>query len=168
MAAADTTAAFRAAVERADIEGTVATVTPDVIVNSPITDLSRFEGVDEFRALLEHVYVTITDIRYTDDVGDETIRALFYTGRVGGVHVDEATKVRLNDDGLIEEIWLYFRPLPGLVAVTAGLGIQLGRRQGRLNGVLMTLLLRALPAVMRLGDRVAIPLAGLPSRPKRR
>ena len=168
MAAADTTAAFRAAVERADVEGTVATVAPDVIVNSPITDLSRFEGVEEFRALLEHVFVVITDIRYTDDVGDETTRALFYTARAGRTHIDEATKVRLNADGLIEEIWLYFRPLPGLVAVTAGLGIRLGRRQGLVNGVLMTLLLRALPAIMRLGDRAAIPLAGLPSRPKRR
>lgn len=162
-----TTAAFRAAVERGDLDGVLAACAPDVVVHSPITDLSRFEGHAELRTLLEDVLVAIREIRYTQDVGDDEWRALFYTARVGGVHVDEATRVRLGRDGRIAELWLYFRPLPGLAALTAALGVRLARRQGRMNTVLAIVLVKPLAVLLRLGDRIAVRLVGLPSRPRR-
>ena len=61
----------------------------------------------------------IDGINFTDDVGDAHTRALFYTATVRGVEVEEATRVRLDDQARVTEITLWFRPLPGLTALMA-------------------------------------------------
>lgn len=130
------------------------TLSPDVVVNSPITDRVVFRGPDEVRELLRSVFVTISDIRYFADVGDEHTRALFYRANVNGEPLEEATRIELNDQGQIREITLFFRPLPGLATLTAALAPRLARKHGRLRSLIARVLVGPLGFATRLGDRL--------------
>ncbi len=155
-----TTARFRQAAEAHDIEGVIETLAPDVVLHSPITDRVLFAGHDEVRELLRSVFVTIDDIRYFVDVGNARTRALFYRASVNGQPLEEATRVELDDQGLIQEITLFFRPLPGLTTVAAALGPRLAHsRHGRFRASIARLFLGPLGLVTRVGDRLAPWLA---------
>lgn len=156
--AAATTARWRAAVEAGDPDAWSRTLAPDVVLNSPITAATTFRGVDECRELLREVLQVIDGIAFTDDVGDARTRALFYTATIRGVQVEEATRVRLDDDARVTEITLWFRPLPGLTALMAGLGPRLARRQSRPKAAAAALMTRPLAAMTKSGDRIAVRL----------
>jgi SnoaL-like domain len=154
------TARFRAAAEAGDVDGVMATLAPDVVLHSPITDRVAFHGHAEVRELLDSVFVTILDIRYFADVGDGRTRALFYRARVGSTPLEEATRLELDDAGMIREITLFFRPLPGLATLTSALGPRVAaRRHGPLRGLLARLLLAPLGPLLRAGDRLVRWLA---------
>ena len=152
--AAATTARLRAAVEAGDVDRLMQAFAPDVVLHSPLTDSLTFDGADAVRGLMPHVLAVVRDIRYTDDVGDEQTRALFYTARIAGVEVEEATRVRLTDDAKIVDITLWFRPLPGLTALMAALGPRLAETPGRRSAV--KAMTAPLAAMTRHGDRVAV------------
>jgi hypothetical protein len=154
--AAATTARWRAAIEASDVDAFCATLAPGCVLRSPITDATRFDGVEQIRALMPHVLAVVDDIRYTDDVGDERTRALFYTARIAGVDVTEATRVRLDDDALVTDITLWFRPMPGLAALMAELGPRLADTRAKAAAV--RAMTAPLAAITRTGDRVAVKL----------
>jgi hypothetical protein len=156
--AAATTARWRAAVEAGDADAWAQTLAPDVVLNSPITTSTTFNGVEDCKELLRHVLQVIDGIAFTDDVGDATTRALFYTASVRGVQVEEATRVRLDDQARVTEITLWFRPLPGLTALMAALGPRLARRNGRSKAAATALMTRPLAAMTKSGDKVAVRL----------
>jgi SnoaL-like domain len=152
--AAETTARYSAAAEANDIDGVLATMAPDVTLHSPITERVTFNGRDEMRELLAVAFETISDIRYFEDIGDARTRVLFFRGMVGRQPVEEAARLTLNDDGLITELTLFFRPLPGLTALAAKLGPRItARRHGAVRARLGRLLLAPIAALTRIGDR---------------
>jgi hypothetical protein len=153
-AAAATTARYRAAAEAHDIDGVLATMTPDVVLHSPITEKVSFNGQEEMRELLEAVFETISDIRYFADIGDERNRALFFRGMIGRQPLEEAVRMTLTEDARIAELTLFFRPLPGLATLAAELGPRVTeRRHGPGRARLARLLLAPLGAITRIGDR---------------
>jgi hypothetical protein len=154
--AAATSARWRAAAEAHDVDGVLATFAPNVVMHSPITSSTRFDGIEEIRALLPHVFTVVEDIHYTDDVGDERTRACFYTARIRGVQVEEATRLRLDDDARITEATLWFRPLPGLTALTAALAPLLADTPAKRRAV--KALTAPMAAASRVGDKVAVKL----------
>ena len=156
--AAATTARFRAAIETGDVDGFMETLAPHAIVHSPITDGFVFEGLDEIRELMPHVLAVVDDIAYTDDVGDAYTRALFYTARIGKVDVEEATRVRLDDEARVTDITLWFRPLPGLTALVAALGPRLAARNGRAHQLAAAAMTKPMAAMARSGDKAAVKL----------
>ena len=116
-------------------------------------------GHEEMRELMECVFATIQDFDYFDEVGDERTRALFYRARVGRQPVEEATLVRFDRNAKVREITIWFRPLPGLAAVTGRLGPKLVRaRGGRLRGALAAAMMAPLAPLTRVGDRLAVRL----------
>jgi hypothetical protein len=156
--AAATTERFRATAEAGDLEGLVATLAPNAVMHSPITNGLQFDGAGEIRALLPHVFAVVEDIRYTDDVGDARTRALFYDARIGKVDVEEATRIKLDDQARITDVTLWFRPLPGLTALLAALGPRLAGRQSRSKAAAATLMTRPLAAMTKHGDKAAVRL----------
>jgi hypothetical protein len=154
--AAATTARWRAAIEAGDVDGFCATLAPDCVMLSPITDATRFDGVEQIRALMPHVLAVVNDIRYTDDIGDEKTRALFYDATIAGIPVTESTRVRLNDDAQVTEITLWFRPMPGLAALMAGLGPRLADTPAKRAAV--RAMTAPLAAMTKNGDKVAVKL----------
>jgi hypothetical protein len=106
------------------------------------------------RQLLEVVYTTLSDIRYTGDVGDERTRALFMAANIGRQPLEEAMHLTLNEDGQIAELKLFVRPLPGLATMAAALGPKItARRHGPLRALLAKLALTPLAMMTRTGER---------------
>jgi SnoaL-like domain len=158
-AASATTRRFREAAQAGDVEGLLATVAEDVVLHSPITDRVVIRGRAELRELMQEVFATIQNIHYFADVGDARTRALFDRAQVGEQALEQAVRVSLNEHHQIEEITIFFRPLPGLVSLTAGLAPRLARKRGRGRAVIARLLLAPLAAGTRGGDRLARWLA---------
>ncbi|HEX8101268.1 MAG TPA: nuclear transport factor 2 family protein [Solirubrobacteraceae bacterium] len=157
--AAATTAALRAAAEAGDARAAAATFAPDVVLHSPITASGSFRGVAQVERVLEAVFAVLADIRYSDDVGDARTRALFYTARIGGRVLQEATLVRLDDEARIAELTIFFRPLSGLTALAAALGPRLARRHGRGRAVAVAAMTGPLAFATRAGDGLVVRLA---------
>jgi SnoaL-like domain len=156
--ALETTRRYRAAVEAGDIEAFLSTLAPDVVLHSPFTPRVQFRGHEPMRTLMQAVFASIEDIRYFEDVGDSTTRALFYRAHAGRQEVEEATLVRLNAEALVTEITLWLRPLPGLTAVMARLGPALAREHGRGRAAAVTALTVPLAAATRAGEALAASL----------
>lgn len=152
--------AWRAAGERGDAQAATQCLTSDVEVISPLTAQFRFRGHNQVRDMLGAAFEVISGIRYHTEVGDGDTRALFYHGRAGREEIEEAQLLRLEHSGLIRELTLFGRPLPGLTAVMADIGPRLLRRQGRPGLARVVNLATAPLAVMtRLGERRLVPLA---------
>jgi hypothetical protein len=161
--AAATTERFRKAGEAGDVEGLLATLAPDIVLHSPITDSAAFHGIDEMRQLMTAVFETIADIEYSDDVGDDHVRYITSTGRIGRQPIEETMRIRLDDQARINDITIFVRPLPGLTAMLAGLGPKLARSRPRAAAVSATT--RPLALITRLTDKPGVRLAGLSSEP---
>jgi SnoaL-like domain len=157
--AAATTARWRTAAEVGDIEGFMATLSRQVVFHSPLTTLTDFKGHEDVRALMETVFATIDGIRYTEDVGDQSVRALVYRAEIAGQEVQEATVLRLNEEAEVVEATFWFRPLPGLMALAATLVPELARRHSRPRAMLIGLLTKPLFWLTRIGDSIGVRLA---------
>jgi SnoaL-like protein len=158
-AAGATTRRFREAAEAHDIDALLDTLAEDVVLRSPITDRVRFQGRAELGELMRSVFATVEDIHYFADVGDARTRALFDRARVGGQALEQAVRVQLNARQQIQEITIFFRPLPGLASLTAALAPRVARKRGRLRYIMARILLAPLALATRAGDRLAPWLA---------
>jgi hypothetical protein len=153
------TAALRAAAERHDADAFIAALAPDVVLRSPITMSFAFQGHAQLRPLMEDVFSVVSDIRYTADVGDDRHRVLRAEARVGGQQIVESVVVTLDDDGLVSELELFVRPMPGLVALAAALGPRLARRRGRVRAAAVRAMIGPLAVMTGRGERLAAKLA---------
>ncbi|RSM83318.1 nuclear transport factor 2 family protein [Amycolatopsis sp. WAC 01375] len=157
----DTTERYRRALETRDVELGLSAFAPDAVVRSPLTDRVRFTGHVELRPLLEVAYSHLRDVRFHTDTGDGKTRVVVYTARIGGEDVEEAAVLKLDEDGLIAEVTLFVRPLPGLVALMDAFGPDIARRNGRTFAArLLKFAAKPLLAMVRSGDKRAVPLAG--------
>ncbi|MBJ7328751.1 MAG: nuclear transport factor 2 family protein [Solirubrobacteraceae bacterium] len=154
-----TTTRLRQAAQAGDVEGFVQLLAPDVVLHSPITTRVQFRGRDELRTLMTAVFASLEDLEYFAETGDETTRALFLRARIGRQDVEEAMLVRLGDDGLVAELRVWFRPMPGLATLMAALGPKLARTtKGRMRAVLITAMTKPLVFLTRTGDAAAVKL----------
>ncbi len=160
------TETYRLAAETGDAGLAMTAFAPDAVLHSPLTSRVRFTGHAELRALIEVAYAHLTEIRFHTDVGDDRTRVVVYTARVGGEPIEEAALLRLNSTGLIEEVTLFVRTLPGLVALMDRFGPDIARRNGRRWAArVLSVLTKPLLAMVRSGDRYAVPLVSPPARP---
>ncbi|MEV0151043.1 MULTISPECIES: nuclear transport factor 2 family protein [unclassified Nonomuraea] len=155
--------AYREAGEAKDVGAIMATLSPRVSFHSPLTAATAIQGHDRVRELFTAVLGALTDLRYHTDVGDGRTRMLASTARVGRQRIEESALVRLDDDGLIEDITMWIRPLPGLTALMAALGPRMAADSGRPGlALLVGAATRPLAAMTRLGDRTLVPLLNRP------
>ncbi|MDQ3760886.1 MAG: ester cyclase [Actinomycetota bacterium] len=155
-----TTAAWRTAGERGDVEAAGRCLAAGIEVISPLTAQFRFRGRDQVQGILSAAFEVISDIRFHTEVGDNVTRALFYRGRCGGEQFEEAQLLRFDPEGLIIELTLFDRPLPGLTAIMAAIGPALLRHQGRpAMANVIAAAAKPLAAMTRLGEAHLVPLA---------
>jgi SnoaL-like protein len=114
-------APFRLAVEAGDMDAAVACLAPDVTFNSPVAH-TPFEGAETVGAVLRAVSETFEDFEYTDELGDGDTHALVFRARVGDKRLEGLDLLRLNEDGLIENLTVMVRPASGLMALGAAMG----------------------------------------------
>jgi SnoaL-like domain len=159
----ETTRRMKAAVENADLDGFVATLSPEVVLRSPISSKAEFHGTAEMRELMRGVFDTIEDIRYFEELGDDRARTVFYRGRVGSQPIEEACLLRFDEDGLIDEFTLWIRPMPGLTRLAAALGPRLARERSRPRAALVAAAAKPLAWLTAIGDGPLVSLV----RPRR-
>jgi hypothetical protein len=160
-----TIAEWRVAGENHDAAQAIACLADNAVLISPLTAQFTFDGRDRVGDVLVAAFEVIEEIRYHTEVGDDRTRALFYYGRCGRQSFEEAQLLRLNHEGLITEITLFGRPLPGLTAVMRRIAPVILRRQGRPQlGGLVAAATTPLHALTTSGERRLVPLAD-PRRP---
>jgi hypothetical protein len=163
-AAEGTARSWCSAAEHGDTAAAVECLAADIEIISPLTAAFRFRRRDQAHEMLAAAFTVIDEIRFHTDIGDHCTRALFYRGRCGAQQFEEAQLVRFDEAGLITELTLFGRPLPGLAAVMARIGPELLRAQRRL--VMARVVAAAtgpLAALTKLGEQRLVPLAD-PSR----
>ncbi|WP_328605690.1 nuclear transport factor 2 family protein [Amycolatopsis sp. NBC_00345] len=150
---------YRQAAETGDVDLAMTTFAPDAVLHSPLTGRVRFTGHAELRPLIEVAYSHLKNVRFHTDLGDEETRVVIYTAQIGDEPVEEAALLRLANDR-ITEATLYVRPLPGLVTLMSAFGPDIARRNRRPAAArFLALATKPLRAMVRAGDRHAVPLA---------
>jgi SnoaL-like domain len=96
----------------------LALLTDDVVFRSPVVH-APYQGREQVEALLRAVARVLEDFRYTCQIGapDGADHALVFRARVGDRQVEGCDFIHLNEDGLIDELYVMFRPLSGVLAL---------------------------------------------------
>jgi hypothetical protein len=115
---------FRAAIERRDLDGMVATLADDVVLHSPVS-FEPFDGKAAVARLFEILLQTFEDFRYTDELRGDDVHALIFRARVGDRDVEGLDLVRPGPDGRIVDFTVMVRPLTGVIALAEAVGPQL-------------------------------------------
>jgi hypothetical protein len=118
----DPVARYRAATEAGDVDGFMATLTPDVEVVSPLSGHMVFRGEDDVQILLSAVYGSLSGLRWTKAVGDSESCVIVGEARVAGVRMTDAMVLDLAPDGRIRRISPHLRPWLALTLFALVLG----------------------------------------------
>jgi ketosteroid isomerase-like protein len=113
--------AFRAAVERGDLEAAVGLLADDVVFRSPAV-FKPYEGRDAVATILRTVFGVFEDFRYTDELAGEGVHALIFEARVGDRSLQGMDLIRADADGRIGEFTVMVRPASGLMALAERMG----------------------------------------------
>jgi len=113
--------AFRAAVERGDIDDAVELLADDVVFRSPAV-FKPYEGRETVETILRTVFGVFEDFRYTDELSGEGADALIFEARVGDRSLQGLDLIRAGEDGRIAEFTVMVRPASGLMALAERMG----------------------------------------------
>ena len=111
----DPFAAFRAAVERDDIDTAVGLFADDVVFHSPVVH-RPYVGREALRAILGAVTTVFEDFRYTGSYGGADGHVLRFSARVGDREL-EGVDVLTASDGVLTELTVMVRPYSAATAL---------------------------------------------------
>jgi hypothetical protein len=134
----DAISRYRTASEKGDIGALMETLTADVEVVSPISGKMVFRGQDDVRILLSAVYGSLSDLRWTDTLGDGERRVALGETRIGPVAMTDAMVFELAPDGLIRRIGPHLRPWLALTLFAAVVGPKVARHPAVVRRALST------------------------------
>jgi hypothetical protein len=107
---------FRAAAESKDFSAMDDLFTEDVTFRSPVV-FKVYEGRDAVAMLLGAVSQVFEDFRYTDQVETADAAALGFSARVGDRELDGIDFLHFDDEGRINDMAVYVRPMSGINAL---------------------------------------------------
>jgi hypothetical protein len=113
--------AFRAAVERADIQAAFGLLAEDVVFRSPAV-FKPYQGSETVATILRTVFDVLEDFRYTDELQGDGVHGLLFDARIGDRSLQGIDLLRPNSDGQIAEFTVMIRPASGLIAVAERMG----------------------------------------------
>lgn len=147
--------ALREATQHRDAAAIAPLLSPDVSFHSPLTSRARFEGADEVVALLRDVFRVLDDIETDQVLAGADARAFRFRARVRRVDLAAVLYADFDDRGLITEITIFGRPLPGAATLFATLPpLVSARRRGPVIGFTVGVLARPLAFSLRAADRL--------------
>jgi hypothetical protein len=149
---------LRAAMEAHDRRAVVEAFTEDAVLRSPFTDNLVFEGRDQLDALVSVILHVLEDFTYTAELHGDHEAVLVGSARVDGLRLQFSDFLRLDDDGLVEEMTVFFRPLPATTAAMRRIGEGLARRKSPLRARAINLMAAPMARMARTGDRLAVGL----------
>ena len=149
---------LRTAMEARDLSAVMDTFAPDAILRSPFTSSLAFQGREQIHTIMKLVLEVYEDLRYTDEIQGSDSAMLVATTRVGGSEVHMVDHIRLDENGKITEVTVFFRPLPATAVAMRVIGSGLGRRKSAARGHVISALTQPLGLMTRVGDRVGVRL----------
>lgn len=149
---------LRKAMEAHDLAAVMDTFAPNAVLHSPLTEKLVFRGREQIEAITRIVLDVFEDLRYTAEVRGEDTAFLVARARVGGQEIEMVDHVRLDPDGKVCELTVFFRPLPATAAALRVLGAGLGRRKSPVRGAIVSGLARPLGFMTRAGDGIGARL----------
>jgi hypothetical protein len=114
-------AAFRAAIERWDLDAVSEMLAPEIVFHSPVT-FHPFVGRETVSRLLSLVADTFEGFRYTDELETDGAHALIFRASVEGRELEGIDLLRFEEDGLIADFTVMIRPLSGLIPFAQAMG----------------------------------------------
>ena len=117
-------AAFRAAVERGDMDAAIDLLADDVVFRSPAV-FKPYEGREAVTTILRAAFATFEDFRYTDELQGDGVHGLIFEARVGDKQVQGVDLIRSDADGRIGEFTVMVRPASALMALAQEMGAKL-------------------------------------------
>jgi hypothetical protein len=151
---------MRAAMEAKDTAALAELFAPDVVLHSPIIG-TAFEGREAVSAAYGAIIENYTDYRYTGELEGDGVQMLMAEGTLRGVDLQTAIALRVNADGLIDDVAVIVRPLAGVLAFLVAVGPPIAERRGPLQALVLRLVSPPLPLTAKLIDFVAPRLAKL-------
>jgi hypothetical protein len=148
--------------EARDLRAVVESFAPDAVFRSPFTDRLCFIGREQIAELVEVLFEVFEDLRYIEQSRVGNLVFLTARVRVGGRELEIVDRLQLGPDGQIEEMTVFFRPLPASAVALRLIGAGLARRKSRLRSALLSTLARPLAFMARTGDRIGVPLVQAP------
>jgi hypothetical protein len=149
---------LRKAMEARDLAAVMDAFAADAVFRSPLTESFVFQGREQIGALTQIVLDVFEDFHYTTEVQSGTTAFLVARARVGGQELEMVDHLRLDADGKVCELTVFFRPLPATAAALRVLGTALGRRKSPVRGALISGLTRPLGLLTRAGDGIGARL----------
>jgi hypothetical protein len=154
--ATEATRALCAAAERGDADAVAELLAPDVVLHSPMTDRVSFAGRQEVAALHRDIFAVLDGIETSEPLALGDARSFSFRAQVRGVPLEAHVLLHVDEQGQIDEIKLFVRPLPALATLFAALPPRVSaRRRGPLTGAAVAALARPLALVLRAADRLA-------------
>lgn len=154
MLAVDGKLPLRVAMEARDHRAVMEAFAEDAVLRSPFTDTLTFEGREQLDALVAVILEVLEDLTYTDELHAGRAAVLVGQARVNGLRVQFCDYLKLRDDGLIEEMTVFFRPLPATTAAMRRFGEGLGRQKSRSRGRVIGTMTAPMALMARAGDRL--------------
>lgn len=146
---------LRAAMEAHDHGAVVSLLAPDIVVHSPIIGMSHFRGRESVSLLYEAIIEGFADYRYVAEMEGDGRQLLMFTGTLRGTRLDGIDALRVNDEGLIEEMTVMIRPLAGVIAFLVEIGPLVARRRSRGRELFLRVIGPPLPLIAALVERLS-------------
>jgi hypothetical protein len=115
---------FRAAAEAKDFSAIDELFTEDVVFRSPVV-FKPYEGREAIAMLLSAVSQVFQDFRYNDQVETGDAAALAFSARVGDRELDGIDFLHFDDEGRVNRMEVYVRPMSGVNALADAMKAQL-------------------------------------------
>jgi SnoaL-like domain len=109
---------FRDAIESHDLNALLALFAEGVVFRSPVVH-TPYQGRAQLKPLFRAVGQVVEDLRYTRQLGARSAadHALVFRARVDDREIEGCDFIHLNEDGLIDEMYVMIRPLSGLIGM---------------------------------------------------
>jgi hypothetical protein len=150
---------FRRAWETRDLDEWSAALDDGVVVHSPLIR-TPFRGRQVVTDLYETIFETFKDVEIEHELNDGRETAFFWKATVGGSPVDGVDLVRVDAQGKVSEISVYFRPLVSLGAFAAAAGPGIAGKRNSVLGAIARVATAPLRLLFSMIDRIATALAG--------
>ena len=158
MPTLDTKLAVRVAMEARDRRAVVEAFAENAVLRSPFTDNLAFEGRDQLDTIVGVILDVLNDLTYTDELHGDGSAVLVGRATVDGIALQFTDHLKLRDDGLIEEMTVFFRPLPATTAAMRRIGQGLGRTKSPARARVIGTMVAPLAFMAKTGDRVGVRL----------
>jgi hypothetical protein len=146
---------FMKAMREEDYDTIADILSPDFVINSPITAAFSFRGREDAMTLFRIVRAEMEDLKHHELLGADDSWTQRFEVRVRGRLLEGVDVLRFDAGGRLAAMTVFVRPLCGLTAFAAAVAPSVGRHRGRLAQLALRLLMAPLAAMTCHGDRFA-------------